>query len=99
MKLGMRFCPSIMVFLFLLTSSAVSYTHLAYGFWCIVFILLSWLKIIKINTITHVLQETFSLLEMDYEKTKSFLEYMSNGIEVDNFEPTQQNEDLSLIHI
>ena len=32
------------------------------------------------------------LLEMDYEKTKSFLEYMSNGIEFDNFEPTQQNE-------
>lgn len=30
---------------------------------------------------------------MDYEKTKSFLEYMSNGIEFDNFEPTQQNED------
>ena len=30
---------------------------------------------------------------MDYEKTKSFLECMSHGIEYDNFEPTQQNED------
>ena len=30
---------------------------------------------------------------MDYENTKSFLENMSNGIECDNFEPTQQNED------
>ena len=30
---------------------------------------------------------------MTYEETKSFLEYMSNGIEYDNCEPTQRRED------
>lgn len=32
----------------------------------IVFILLSWFKIIKLNTITHVLQETFSLFVIHF---------------------------------
>ena len=32
--------------------------------------------------------DTTVSIEQRYEKTKSFLEYMSNGIEFDNFEPT-----------
>lgn len=38
-------------------------------------------------------QRNKELLKMDYEKTKNFLEYMSKGIEFDNFEPVPQNED------
>lgn len=47
----------------------------------------------ELDTTVSIEQRNKELLEMDYEKTKSFLEYMSNGIEFDNFEPTQQNED------
>ncbi|MCS2512414.1 hypothetical protein NXX27_22320 [Bacteroides fragilis] len=46
----------------------------------------------ELDTTVSIEQRNKELLEMDYEKTKSFLEYMSNGIEFDNFEPTQQNE-------
>lgn len=38
-------------------------------------------------------QRNKELLKMDYEETKNFLEYMSKGIEFDNFEPVPQNED------
>ena len=47
----------------------------------------------ELDTTVSIEQRNKELLEMDYEKTKSFLEYMSNGIEFDNFEPTQQSED------
>ena len=47
----------------------------------------------ELDTTISIEQRNKELLEMDYEKTKSFLEYMSNGIEFDNFEPTQQSED------
>ena len=47
----------------------------------------------QLDTTVSIEQRNKELLEMDYEKTKSFLEYMSNGIEFDNFEPTQQSED------
>lgn len=50
----------------------------------------------ELDTTVSIEQRNKELLEMDYEKTKSFLEYMSNGIEFDNFEPTQQNEDNAL---
>ena len=46
----------------------------------------------NVKTDVSIEQRNKELLEMDYEKTKSFLEYMSNGIEFDNFEPTQQSE-------
>ena len=42
----------------------------------------------ELDTTVSIEQRNKELLEMDYEKTKSFLEYMSNGIEFDNFEPT-----------
>lgn len=45
----------------------------------------------ELDTTVSIEQRNKELLEMDYEKTKSFLEYMSNGIEFDNFEPTQQH--------
>lgn len=44
----------------------------------------------ELDTTVSIEQRNKELLEMDYEKTKSFLEYMSNGIEFDNFEPTNK---------
>ena len=38
----------------------------------------------ELDTTISIEQRNKELLEMDYEKTKSFLEYMSNGIEFDN---------------
>lgn len=38
-------------------------------------------------------QRNKELLKMDYEETKNFLEYMSKGIEFDNFDPVPQSED------
>ena len=35
----------------------------------------------ELDTTVSIEQRNNELLEMDYEKTKSFLEYMSNGIE------------------
>ena len=42
----------------------------------------------ELDTTVSIEQRNKELLEMDYEKAKTFLEYMSNGIEFDNFEPT-----------
>jgi hypothetical protein len=47
----------------------------------------------ELDTTVSVEQRNKELLEMDYEKAKTFLEYMSNGIEFDNFEPTTPSED------
>ena len=41
----------------------------------------------ELDTTVSVEQRNKELLEMDYEKTKSFLEYMNNGIEFENSEP------------
>lgn len=49
----------------------------------------------ELDTTVSIEQRNKELLEMDYEKTKSFLEYMSNGIEFDNFEPTIQSTSVS----
>lgn len=38
----------------------------------------------ELDTTVSIEQRNKELLEMDYEKTKSFLEYMSNGIEFDS---------------
>ncbi len=46
----------------------------------------------ELDTTVSVEQRNKELLEMDYEKTKSFLEYMKNGIEFDNFEPVPQDK-------
>lgn len=42
----------------------------------------------ELDTTVSIEQRDKELLEMDYERAKTFLEYMSNGIEFDNFEPT-----------
>ena len=42
----------------------------------------------ELDTTVSIKQRNKELLEMDYEKTKNFLEYMSNGIEFDNSETT-----------
>lgn len=47
----------------------------------------------ELDTTVSVKQRNKELLEMDYEKTKNFLEYMNKGIEFDNFEPTTPSED------
>jgi hypothetical protein len=46
----------------------------------------------ELDTTVSIEQRNKELLEMDYEKTKKFLEYMSKDIEFDNFEPTPQSE-------
>ncbi|MGI6816087.1 hypothetical protein ACFX5L_01125 [Bacteroides sp. KG123] len=46
----------------------------------------------ELDTTVSIKQRNKELLEMDYEKTKNFLEYMSNGIEFDNSETTSQND-------
>ena len=40
----------------------------------------------ELDTTVSIEQRDKELLEMDYERAKTFLEYMSNGIEFDNFE-------------
>lgn len=46
----------------------------------------------ELDTTVSVEQRNKELLEMDYEKTKSFLEYMKKGIEFDNFDPVPQDK-------
>lgn len=45
----------------------------------------------QLDTTISIEQRNKEILEMDYEKTKNFLEYMKNGIQFDNFEPTSPN--------
>ena len=40
----------------------------------------------ELDTTVSIEQRDKELLEMDYERAKTFLEYMSNGIEFDNLE-------------
>lgn len=46
----------------------------------------------ELDTTVSLAQRNKELLEMDYEKTKNFLEYMKKGIEFDNFEPILQDK-------
>ena len=46
----------------------------------------------ELDTTVSLEQRNKELLEMDYEKTKNFLEYMKKGIEFDNFEPILQDK-------